>query len=113
MDPRPAAPAASTRAQYRAATATHTARMPTEGSFARAKAWLPLAAFALLSFLPFGVAVTLALSASLGVALTIVPVLAFFLLRKVTPRVNPEGELPETIWQRLYTPVLRTAPQGR
>lgn len=64
-------------------------------------------------FLPFGLAVTFALLASLGVALTVVPVLAWFFVRKVDVTVGPDGELPETIWQRLYTPVLTAALRSR
>ncbi len=60
-------------------------------------------------FLPFGLAVTLALVASLAVALTVIPVLAWIFVRKVDFQVDPDGELPETIWQRLYTPVLALA----
>ncbi|MBX3030081.1 MAG: efflux RND transporter permease subunit [Chloroflexi bacterium] len=60
-------------------------------------------------FLPFGIAVTLALLASLGVALTVIPVLAWIFVRRVHIQLDPDGELPETIWQRLYTPVLTLA----
>jgi HAE1 family hydrophobic/amphiphilic exporter-1 len=64
-------------------------------------------------FLPFGLAVTFALLASLGVALTVVPVLAWFFVRKVNIKLGPDGELPETIWQRIYTPILTTALRSR
>jgi hydrophobic/amphiphilic exporter-1 (mainly G- bacteria), HAE1 family len=64
-------------------------------------------------FLPFGLAVTFSLLASLVVALTVVPVLAFFLVRKVDVRIDRQGELPETIWQRLYTPALTLALRSR
>jgi HAE1 family hydrophobic/amphiphilic exporter-1 len=64
-------------------------------------------------FLPFALAVTFALLASLGVALTIVPVLAYFFVRAVPIKVDATGELPETVWQRLYTPILRLALRSR
>lgn len=64
-------------------------------------------------FLPFGLAVSAALLASLVVALTVVPVLAWFLVRTVKVRVDEHGELPETIWQRLYTPALKLALRSR
>jgi HAE1 family hydrophobic/amphiphilic exporter-1 len=64
-------------------------------------------------FLPFALAVTFALLSSLVVALTIVPVLAYFFVRAVKIQVNPEGELPETIWQRIYTPILKAALRSR
>ncbi len=64
-------------------------------------------------FLPFGLTVTFALLASLIVALTVIPVLAWFFVRTVNVKVGPDGELPETIWQRLYTPVLTLALRRR
>jgi HAE1 family hydrophobic/amphiphilic exporter-1 len=64
-------------------------------------------------FLPFGLAVSFALLASLIVALTVVPVLAYLFIDKVTVKLGDDGELPETIWQRLYTPVLQLALRGR
>jgi hydrophobic/amphiphilic exporter-1 (mainly G- bacteria), HAE1 family len=64
-------------------------------------------------FLPFGLAVTFALLASLIVALTVIPVLAWFFVGKVSVKLDEHGELPETIWQRLYTPVLRLALRSR
>jgi len=64
-------------------------------------------------FLPFGLAVTFALLASLGVALTVVPVLAWFFVRRVHVRLGPDGELAETVWQRWYTPVLTLALRSR
>lgn len=53
-------------------------------------------------FLPFGIAVTYALSASFLVAITIVPLLAFLFIRK---EHLPEEK--ETSIQRAYTPVLK------
>ncbi len=64
-------------------------------------------------FLPFGLAVTFALLASLGIALTVVPVLAWFFVRKVKVTLGPDGELPETVWQRIYTPILTLALRSR
>ncbi|MEK6720733.1 MAG: efflux RND transporter permease subunit [Chloroflexota bacterium] len=64
-------------------------------------------------FLPFALTVTFALLASLIVSLTVVPVLAVFLLRTVKITVGPDGELPETIWQRIYDPMLRLALRSR
>ena len=64
-------------------------------------------------FLPFALTVTFALLASLFVALTVVPVLAYFFVGKVNIKVDENGELPETIWQRLYTPVLQLALRSR
>jgi hydrophobic/amphiphilic exporter-1 (mainly G- bacteria), HAE1 family len=64
-------------------------------------------------FLPFGLAVTFALMASLIVALTVIPALAYLFIDKVHIRLGDDGELPETIWQRLYTPVLKLALRSR
>ncbi len=64
-------------------------------------------------FLPFALTVTFALLASLFVALTVIPVLAYFFIGKVNIKVDENGELPETIWQRLYTPVLQLALRSR
>lgn len=64
-------------------------------------------------FLPFALTVTFALVASLIVSLTVVPVLATFLLRAVKIKLGPDGELPETIWQRLYDPTLRFVLRDR
>ncbi len=64
-------------------------------------------------FLPFALTVTFALLASLIVALTVVPVLAYFFVGKVNIKVDPDGELPETIWQRIYTPILKLSLRSR
>ncbi len=64
-------------------------------------------------FLDFGLAVTFALMGSLIVALTVIPVLAYLFIDKVHITLGDDGELPETIWQRLYTPVLVLALRGR
>jgi len=64
-------------------------------------------------FLPFGLAVTFALLASLIVALTVIPALAYLFIDKVQVTLGDDGELPPTIWQRLYTPVLQLALHSR
>jgi len=64
-------------------------------------------------FLPFGLAVTFALLASLLVALTVIPVLAYWFVDKVEIEMGPDGEPRPTIWQRLYTPVLILALRNR
>lgn len=64
-------------------------------------------------FLPFGLAVTFALLASLLVALTVIPVLAWWFVDKVDLKLDAEGEPEKTIWQRLYTPVLIMALRNR
>ncbi len=58
-------------------------------------------------FLAFSLTVTFALLASLVVALTVVPVLAFFLVRGVTGAVDETGEPKNSIWVRLYDPAIR------
>ena len=55
-------------------------------------------------FLPFGLTVTYALSASFIVAITVVPVLAYLFVRQ---EHMPEGK--ETWMQRAYTPLLKWA----
>ncbi len=63
-------------------------------------------------FLPFALTVTFALLASLVVALTVVPVLAYLLIGSLGMRF--EASAPkDTIWQRLYTPTLRFALRNR
>ncbi len=64
-------------------------------------------------FLPFGLAVTFALLSSLLVALTVIPVLAYWFVDKVDLEFDETGEPVMTIWQRLYTPVLIVALRGR
>ncbi|MGZ6312855.1 MAG: efflux RND transporter permease subunit [Candidatus Limnocylindrales bacterium] len=65
-------------------------------------------------FLPFSLTVTFALLASLGVALTVVPVLAYYLVPRVkhTPQAEAAA-VRDTIVQRAYTPILRTALRFR
>jgi HAE1 family hydrophobic/amphiphilic exporter-1 len=64
-------------------------------------------------FLPFGLAVTFALLASLLVALTVIPVLATWFVGKPDLHMDARGEPRMTIWQRLYTPVLVVALRSR
>ena len=64
-------------------------------------------------FLPFGLAVTFAMLASLVVALTVVPVLAYLFMDHIRTEIGADGEPPETIWQRIYTPILKLALRGR
>ncbi len=64
-------------------------------------------------FLPFGLAVTFALLASLLVALTVIPVLASWFVGKPDLHIDASGEPRPTIWQRLYTPVLVVALRNR
>jgi HAE1 family hydrophobic/amphiphilic exporter-1 len=64
-------------------------------------------------FLPFGLAVAFALLASLLVALTVIPVLAYWFIDKVDMEFDDDGEPKMTIWQRLYTPVLIVALRNR
>jgi hydrophobic/amphiphilic exporter-1 (mainly G- bacteria), HAE1 family len=64
-------------------------------------------------FLPFGLAVSFALLASLLVALTVIPVLAYWFVDKVDLEFDESGEPKMTIWQRLYTPVLIVALRNR
>ena len=59
-------------------------------------------------FLPFGIAVTYALSASFLVAITIVPTLAYLFIRK---EHLPEEK--ETVMQRTYTPILTKALRNK
>jgi HAE1 family hydrophobic/amphiphilic exporter-1 len=64
-------------------------------------------------FLPFALTVTFALLASLACALTVVPVLAYFLIRKVPSNVDEQGEPVRSIWVRGYTPVIRGVLRSR
>ncbi|MGD8682474.1 MAG: efflux RND transporter permease subunit [Chloroflexota bacterium] len=64
-------------------------------------------------FLPFALAVTFAMLASLLVALTVIPVLAYLFVDKVKIELDEHGEPPETIWQRIYTPILQLALRSR
>jgi HAE1 family hydrophobic/amphiphilic exporter-1 len=64
-------------------------------------------------FLPFGLAVTLALLSSLLVALTVIPVLASWFVERVPIEFDEHGEPRLTIWQRLYSPALVLALRNR
>ncbi len=64
-------------------------------------------------FLPFALTVTFALLASLLCALTVVPVLAWFLVDRVKVDVDETGEPRRSIWVRVYTPTIRFALKNR
>jgi hydrophobic/amphiphilic exporter-1 (mainly G- bacteria), HAE1 family len=64
-------------------------------------------------FLPFALTVTFALLASLACALTVVPVLAYLLIRKVDPKVDEHGEPVRSLWVRGYTPVIKGVLRSR
>ncbi len=64
-------------------------------------------------FLPFALTVTFALLASLICALTVVPVLAYFLIDKVNVEVDEDGEPKRSIWVRLYTPTITGVLRSR
>jgi hydrophobic/amphiphilic exporter-1 (mainly G- bacteria), HAE1 family len=64
-------------------------------------------------FLPFALTVTFALLASLVVALTVVPVLAYFLVRRPSGAVDEAGEPKRSFWVRLYDPTIRAVLRTR
>ena len=64
-------------------------------------------------FLPFAQTVCVSLAASTLVALTAVPVLASWLLRRGDVAADPAGRQDDTLLQKLYTPVLRLALRFR
>ena len=64
-------------------------------------------------FLPFALTVTFALLASLLCALTVVPVLAYFLIDRVRVKVDNDGESSRSLWVRLYTPTIVFVLRGR
>ena len=64
-------------------------------------------------FLPFALTVTFALLASLICALTVVPVLAYFLVDRVKVQVDEDGEPVNSIWIRAYTPTIKFALRSR
>lgn len=64
-------------------------------------------------FLPFALTVTFALLASLVCALTVVPVLAYLFIGRVTLNVDEDGEPKNSFWIRLYTPLIRGALRNR
>jgi HAE1 family hydrophobic/amphiphilic exporter-1 len=64
-------------------------------------------------FLPFALTVTFALVASLVCALTVVPVLAFLLIRNVKSNVDEDGEPRNSFWIRAYTPTITWVLRSR
>ena len=64
-------------------------------------------------FLPFALTVTFALLASLVVALTIVPVLAYLFIGRVKLNVDEDGEPRNSLWIRAYTPTIRFVLRDR
>ena len=64
-------------------------------------------------FLPFALTVTFALLASLVCALTVVPVLAYFLIDKVNVKVDESGEPVGSRWVRLYMPLITFVLRSR
>ncbi len=58
-------------------------------------------------FLPFALTVSFALLASLVVALTVVPVLAYFWVGVPREEVDASGEPRRSFWVRLYDPTIR------
>jgi HAE1 family hydrophobic/amphiphilic exporter-1 len=64
-------------------------------------------------FLPFALTVTFALLASLICALTVVPVLAYLLIRKVRLNVDEDGEPKNSFWLKVYTPAITAALRNR
>ena len=64
-------------------------------------------------FLSFSLTVTFALVASLIVALTVVPVLAYFLVRRIGGAVDETGEPKNSFWLRLYDPAIRFVLRNR
>ena len=64
-------------------------------------------------FLPFALTVTFALLASLLVALTVVPVLAYFLVRQPRGDMDEAGEPRRSFWVRLYDPSIRAVLSSR
>ena len=64
-------------------------------------------------FLPFALTVSFALLGSLVVALTVVPVLAWFFVSKPSGDVDEEGEPKRSIWVHLYDPTIRTVLRSR
>jgi HAE1 family hydrophobic/amphiphilic exporter-1 len=64
-------------------------------------------------FLPFALTVTFALVASLIVALTVVPVLAYLFIGRVSLNVDEHGEPKRSFWVRAYTPAITFALKNR
>jgi HAE1 family hydrophobic/amphiphilic exporter-1 len=64
-------------------------------------------------FLAFSLTITFALLASLIVALTVVPVLAFLLIDRVSGAVDETGEPKNSRWLHAYDPAIRFVLRGR
>jgi HAE1 family hydrophobic/amphiphilic exporter-1 len=64
-------------------------------------------------FLPFALTVTFALLASLVCALTVVPVLAYLFIGRVSLNVDEDGEPKNSFWIRVYTPVIKGVLRNR
>ena len=64
-------------------------------------------------FLAFSLTITFALLASLVVALTVVPVLAYFLVNRAKGAVDASGEPVNSRWVRLYDPAIRWVLKSR
>jgi HAE1 family hydrophobic/amphiphilic exporter-1 len=64
-------------------------------------------------FLSFSLTVTFALLASLVVALTVVPVLAYLLIDHVSGMVDDTGEPKNSLWLRAYDPMIRWVLRSR
>ena len=64
-------------------------------------------------FLPFSLTVTFALLASLVCALTVVPVLAYLVIDKVSLSVDEHGEPKRSFWIRAYVPAISLALRNR
>ncbi len=64
-------------------------------------------------FLPFALTVTFALLASLVVALTVVPVLAYLFINRVSLAVDEHGEPKRSFWVRVYTPAITFSLRNR
>ncbi len=64
-------------------------------------------------FLPFALTVTFALLASLVVALSVVPVLAYLFIGRVKLNIDEDGEPRNSPWIRAYTPTITVALRSR
>jgi hydrophobic/amphiphilic exporter-1 (mainly G- bacteria), HAE1 family len=64
-------------------------------------------------FLSFSLTITFALLASLVVALTVVPVLAYFLVRAGRGATDETGEPKNSRWLRVYDPAIRLVLRNR
>jgi HAE1 family hydrophobic/amphiphilic exporter-1 len=64
-------------------------------------------------FLPFSLTVTFALLASLVCALTVVPVLAYLVIDRVSLSVDEHGEPKKSFWIRAYVPTITLALRNR